>query len=341
MPSEFEKVLDEIRKRSSKYEDIGDVKGEIIKNIVEVYKRQLGLFTEILERGGFDLGDLNQKQSPREILSDFLSLCNGLRREKLYKIFGKLYEHNSGISLLREIRDLLRQPENQSTDTPTYTPSPYISLPPISSPPIELPIYLREEEIEFPTYVREREPVKNTILEPNLDLEIYGKLEEYLKKGKWKEADLETMEVLIEIADSIESPNQLMKDRDMITWLELKDIDKIPDEALKTIDKLWVKYSKGHFGFSVQAKIWRECRGKQGKFDFIIYQNKFAKSIGWYDGRKWINRYDNFDFSVDAQRGHLPSLSFPNQKIREITWSRWKETFERFFPVYFTCRLTL
>ena len=34
MPSEFEKVLDEIRKRSSKYEDIGDVKGEIIKNIV-------------------------------------------------------------------------------------------------------------------------------------------------------------------------------------------------------------------------------------------------------------------------------------------------------------------
>jgi uncharacterized protein YegL len=121
MPSEFEKVLDEIRKRSSKYEDIGDVKGEIIKNIVEVYKRQLGLFTEILERGGFDLGDLNQKQSPREILSDFLSLCNGLRREKLYKIFGKLYEQNSGISLLREIRDLLGQPENQRIDIPTGT----------------------------------------------------------------------------------------------------------------------------------------------------------------------------------------------------------------------------
>ena len=165
---------------------------------------------------------------------------------------------------------------------------------------------------------------------------LYKNLEEYLKNEQWKEADLETMEILIEIADSIESPNQLMKDPDIITWLELKDIDKIPDEALKTIDKLWVKYSKSHFGFSVQAKIWteRECRGKQGKFDFEIYQ-KFAKSIGWYDGRKWINRYDNFDFSVDAKRGHLPSLSFPNQKIREITWSRWKETFERFFPRLF------
>lgn len=166
---------------------------------------------------------------------------------------------------------------------------------------------------------------------------LYKNLEEYLKNEQWKEADLETMEILIEIADSIESPNQPMKDRDVITWLELKDIDKIPDEDLKTIDKLWVEYSKGHFGFSVQAKIWteRECQGKQGEFNFIIYQNKFAKSIGWYDGRKWINRYDNFDFSVDAKRGHLPSLSFPNQKIREITWSRWKETFERFFPRLF------
>ena len=329
MPSEFEKVLDEIRKRSSKYEDIGDVKGEIIKNIVEVYKRQLGLFTEILERGGFDLGDLNQKQSPREILSDFLSLCNGLRREKLYKIFGKLYEQNSGISLLREIRDLLRQPENQSTDTPTYTPSPYISLPPISSPPIELPIYLGEEEIEFPTYVPEREPGKNT----TLDLEIYGKLEEYLKNEQWKEADLETMKVLIEIADSIESPDPR---RDLITWLKQTDLDKIPDEVLKTIDQLWVKYSKGHFGFSVQAKIWGECCGKQRKCELkITYRNKFAESVGWSDGRKWIKRYDNLDFSIDAKRGHLPSLSFPGQKIKEISERSWQETFKCLLPRLF------
>ena len=338
MPSEFEKVLDEIRKRSSKYEDIGDVKGEIIKALSQRYKTQERLFTNyVLEKGGFDIGQLSSSDPLLVIISNFLNQCNGLNKNELYKIFRVLYDENKGISLLKEIRDTLVQFKHQSTETPTYTPSPYISLPPMSSPPIELPIYLREEGIEFPTYLREREPVKNTILEPNLDLEIYGKLEEYLKNEQWKEADLETMEILIEIADSIESPNQLMKDRDIITWLELKDIDKIPDEALKTIDKLWVKYSKGHFGFSVQAKIWteRECRGKQGKFDFTIYQDKFAKSIGWYDGRKWINRYDNFDFSVDAKRGHLPSLSFPNQKIREITWSRWKETFERFFPRLF------
>ena len=333
MPSEFEKVLDEIRKRSSKYEDIGDVKGEIIKNIVDVYPADKSLLQADLKEGGFDLSKLNLSQSMRGTLSDFFSLCNGLRREKLYKIFGKLYEHNSGISLLREIRDLLRQPENQSTDTPTYTPSPYISLPPISSPPIELPIYLREEEIEFPTYVREREPVKNTILEPNLDLEIYGKLEEYLKNEQWKEADLETMKVLIEIADSIESPDPR---RDLITWLKQTDLDKIPDEVLKTIDQLWVKYSKGHFGFSVQAKIWGECCGKQRKCELkITYRNKFAESVGWSDGRKWIKRYDNLDFSIDAKRGHLPSLSFPGQKIKEISERSWQETFKCLLPRLF------
>lgn len=42
-----------------------------------------------------------------------------------------------------------------------------------------------------------------------------------------------------------------MKDCDVIIWLEFKDIDKIFDEVLKIIDKFWVKYSKGYFGFSV------------------------------------------------------------------------------------------
>ena len=331
MPSEFQHCLEQIKVLKCK--DIEDIKKEIINELLQVYANNTTLFLTIIKRGGFPTYQLREKESLDTIIEDFFDQCTGLNRDELYKIFSELYDRNKGINLLKEIRDTLVQFKDQSTDTPTYTPSPYISLPPISSPPIELPIYLREEEIEFPTYVPEREPGKNT----TLDLEIYGKLEEYLKNEQWKEADLETMEILIEIADSIESPNQLMKDRDVITWLELKDIDKIPDEALKTIDKLWVKYSKGHFGFSVQAKIWteRECQGKQGEFNFIIYQNKFAKSIGWYDGRKWINRYDNFDFSVDAKRGHLPSLSFPNQKIREITWSRWKETFERFFPRLF------
>lgn len=509
MPSEFQHCLEQIKKIKCK--DIGDIKKEIINELLQVYANNTTLFLTVIKRGGFPTYQLRDKEPLDTIIEDFFDQCTGLNRDELYKIFSELYDRNKGISLLKGIRDTLIQFKHQSTDTPTYTPLPKTSLPLIPSPPTKLSTgtkkilflsanpkgtsQLRLDEeireikeglrrskkregfaIETGHAVRYRE-IRRAILDsgPNIvhfsghglgdeglvfedeagqqklvgaealaglfklfadqiecvvlnvcysevqaraivehipfvvgmnkaigdraaiefaigfynglgagktvefayklgcnSIEIagipehltpqllrknsidifsidipkkdsptlatlYKNLEEYLKNEQWKEADLETMEILIEIADSIESPNQLMKDRDIITWLELKDIDKIPDEALKTIDKLWVKYSKGHFGFSVQAKIWteRECQGKQGKFDFIIYQNKFAKSIGWYDGRKWINRYDNFDFSVDAKRGHLPSLSFPNQKIREITWSRWKETFERFFPRLF------
>ena len=139
MPSEFEKVLDEIRKRSSKYEDIGDVKGEIIKALSQRYKTQERLFTHyVLEKGGFDIRQLTLSDPLLVIISDFFNQCNGLNKNELYKIFRVLYDENKGISLLKEIRDTLVQFKHQSTDTPTYTPLPKTSLPLIPSPPTKL-----------------------------------------------------------------------------------------------------------------------------------------------------------------------------------------------------------
>ncbi|NER08337.1 MAG: GUN4 domain-containing protein, partial [Okeania sp. SIO3C4] len=163
--------------------------------------------------------------------------------------------------------------------------------------------------------------------EPILD-PIYKNLEEYLRNEQWKEADLETMRLMIEIADSIESPNN----RERITWLDKEDIDKIPEQDLKTIDELWVKYSKSHFGFSIQAKIWDEFCGKQKQFELKIYRDKFAKSVGWYDGKNWIGKHENLTFSRNAKPGHLPSLSFPKQNTNEISWISWQETFKCLFP---------
>ena len=337
MASEFQKILDEIRKRSNKYKDIKDIENKIIYSLVGVYQTGKSLFISTLGEGGFNLGNLNTDEPLRVILYNFLSQCNGLSIDELYKIFRTLYKENKGITLLKEIRDELEKAKNpEINQNPETNQNPEINIPAdtqLDTKSLDIsslkPLFSIDQRVL-------EEPKETTISEPNLDPKIYGTLEKYLANEQWKEADLETMEVLIKIADSIESANPRIKDRDTITWLDQEDIDKIPDEALKTIDQLWVKYSKGHFGFSVQAKIWVECRGKQGEFNFTIYQNKFAKSVGWYDGRNWLKRYDKFDFSRDAKRGHLPSLSFPNQEIREIQWSRWKETFERFFPRLFT-----
>lgn len=327
MASLFQELLEEIRKRRGKYEDI---EGEIIKELLQVYKRDQRLLIEFLERGGFDISNLKPNESPRVIVSDFLSQCNGLDINKLYKIFSKLHEQSPGLTFVKEIRDTSEQAKSKKFNfSRTYKPSLYPPIPPISPPPIKSPT--GQQVVE--------KTEETTILKQNLDPEIYDELENFLQKQKWKEADLETMRLMIEIADSIESSNHFSKNRDLITWLNREEIKKIPDEALKTIDKLWFKYSNGNFGFSVQAKIWCECKGRQGEFNFTIYQNKFAKSIGWYDGKNWIKKYDNFNFSSKAMPGHLPSLSFPNPKNYEIKWNLWKETFEHFLPRLFICEL--
>ncbi len=101
MASEFQNVLEEIRKRSDNYEDIDDVKGEIIDDLVEVYQTEPSLFTSLLKEGGFNIGTLTLNKPLQVIISDFLSQCNRLNIEQLSKIFSKLYKKNNGIKILK------------------------------------------------------------------------------------------------------------------------------------------------------------------------------------------------------------------------------------------------
>nr|WP_238360865.1 GUN4 domain-containing protein [Iningainema tapete] len=154
----------------------------------------------------------------------------------------------------------------------------------------------------------------------------YAPLRDLLAAENWKEADQETMKIMLEIADREESG-----------WLQKKDIQKFSDETLNTINKLWIHHSKGQFGFSVQAKIWLECKGEPGKFNYTTYEKKFCVCTNWCVNGNWLKRYDNFKFSLDANKGHLPSLSFPDINNQEISWKTWKETFEYLLPRLFTC----
>ncbi|WP_254445311.1 serine/threonine-protein kinase [Anabaena sp. UHCC 0204] len=105
----------------------------------------------------------------------------------------------------------------------------------------------------------------------------YYQLKNYLAAGKWREADEETRQVMLAVATN-------------------ENIDNLPCEDLRTIDQLWVKYSNGKFGFSVQKKIY------QGLEDgtFHIYE-KFEDKVGWRKGRAYI-------FDEKAPEGHLPGI---------------------------------
>ncbi|MFM5887642.1 MAG: GUN4 domain-containing protein, partial [Dolichospermum sp.] len=72
---------------------------------------------------------------------------------------------------------------------------------------------------------------------------------------------------------------------------------------LRTIDKLWVKYSDGRFGFSVQKRIYQGLGGTR-EFKTEIWL-KFGDKVGWRKGGSWL-MYSDITFDKKAPEGHLP-----------------------------------
>ena len=122
----------------------------------------------------------------------------------------------------------------------------------------------------------------------------YRKLRDYLAQGKWKEADEETVRVMLAVGK-----------REKEGWLDDKSIDNFPCADLRTIDQLWVKYSGGRFGFSVQKRIYQSLGGTR-KFNSDIWE-KFADKVGWRKGGNWLY-YTDITFDKKAPEGHLPDI---------------------------------
>jgi eukaryotic-like serine/threonine-protein kinase len=128
----------------------------------------------------------------------------------------------------------------------------------------------------------------------------YRRLRDLLAAGEWKEADKETSDKMLAV---IGKENW----RDV----ERENIEKFPCTDLRTIDRLWVKYSNGRFGFSVQKQIWQSVGGQLGVYDVDIYK-KLGDTVGWRVNNSWLN-YDDLTFSLKsphAPPGHLPFCGF-------------------------------
>ncbi|MBX9255617.1 GUN4 domain-containing protein [Desmonostoc muscorum CCALA 125] len=106
----------------------------------------------------------------------------------------------------------------------------------------------------------------------------YQKLEELLAAKKWQAADEETAAIMLKICDRQEQG-----------WLQLEDITKIPCFDFRTIDQLWVKYSQGRFGFSVQNRIWERIGGNPDA-DKKTWE-RFGEQVGWCVKRFLIDSY--------------------------------------------------
>lgn len=127
-------------------------------------------------------------------------------------------------------------------------------------------------------------------LEQRVIINWCSQLENYLKSGEWEKADDETYRLMITAIGKEEgqgfTPDEVLN---------------FPCDELLTIDGLWVKYSNGRFGFSVQKDIYlsKEVGGiADGKYHPEAF-NRFVDQVGWR----------SIYYDIVSPTGHLPTGS--------------------------------
>lgn len=151
---------------------------------------------------------------------------------------------------------------------------------------------------------RERAFFKNVPLVSEVGVD-YTKLHNFLAAGKWKDADYETARLV-----------PILAGEERRFYLRKKDLYNLPCKDLETINKLWLKYSKGKFGFSIQRKIYQNLGGSW--YLWKIYRlagatNKyhervlktFVEKVGWWKRGKWNLVWSDVNPNT-SYIGHLP-----------------------------------
>lgn len=161
-----------------------------------------------------------------------------------------------------------------------------------ASKPVTITPYLEEEPLEITTKISE---IKESFFLVS-DIYRYKNLQKYLTEEKWSEADTETIDLILKITEK-ESED-----------LSPEDIKRFPCKDLMTIDRLWRKYSKNRFGFSIQLSFYQELGGT---LDTTIEQNQeliaeWGSRLGWRKNNRWL-KCSELDYSLNAPTGCHPS----------------------------------
>ncbi len=124
----------------------------------------------------------------------------------------------------------------------------------------------------------------------------YQLLEALLKMQHWQGADEETYRLII---------TTVGKEKGQV--LSRVDLKNFPYDDLRTLDQLWVKYSKGKWGFSIQKQIWQEC-GSPMSHD--SGWKKFCDRVGWHNSGK-IVEHNGITFDLQNSLPRILLGEFP------------------------------
>ena len=131
------------------------------------------------------------------------------------------------------------------------------------------------------------------------DFYRYGKLQELLSAGQWREADLETTKVMLEVMGHASNET-----------LTPECAQSFPCSALRVIDQLWSKYSDGRFGFSIKLKIYDEIGGTIDtlRTQDLKYIQRFREKIGIVQkNQRQKLEWEDLEISGSSLAGSLPA----------------------------------
>jgi hypothetical protein len=119
----------------------------------------------------------------------------------------------------------------------------------------------------------------------------YGPLQRHLLLQEYEQADRLTSEALRQLA----GPDAVRR-----AYVYYSEVAAMPAADLESLDRLWVVYSRGRFGFSVQGRLLASCDGQ--------WERLWPK-VGWKADGIWTRYPRSFTWSVEAPEGHLPLVN--------------------------------
>ena len=119
----------------------------------------------------------------------------------------------------------------------------------------------------------------------------YSDLQHALLREQFEEADRLTSSALRQLAG-----DQAVQ-RGYVYFSEVPAIEALD---LTTIDRLWIAYSQGRFGFTVQSRLLSALGGR--------YERLWPR-IGWKTGSVWTRYPGSFQWCMEAPEGHMPLVN--------------------------------
>lgn len=119
----------------------------------------------------------------------------------------------------------------------------------------------------------------------------YAPLQQSLLREEFEAADRFTSKVLRQLA----GPQAERRG-----YVYFSEVPSMPGQDLATLDRLWMAYSQGRFGFSVQARL---LSGFDGRYE------RLWPRIGWKEDGVWTRYPGAFTWSIKAPEGHMPLIN--------------------------------